>query len=182
MARRKTKTEEADLKLAHAAGRYRNVAVVRALGTLSELADQPQLYTICWATIGAGLATGNRRLRDAGLRMLAAEWLATKAKSAIKHRVDRTRPKVPVEGGDYRMARGDSKAHPLNSFPSGHTAGAMAVATAFASEYPEHRVAAYAAATAVALVQLPRCAHYVSDIGVGAAIGLTAGALVAKAD
>lgn len=182
MARPVTKTERADLKTAQVAGRWRNTRIVRALGTVSDLADQPPLYALCWATIAVGLVRGDRRLRNAGMRMLAAEWLATKAKSAIKHRVDRTRPAVPVEGGAYRMERGDSHARPLNSFPSGHTAGALAVASAFASEYPEYRVSAFAAAIAAALIQIPRCAHYPSDIGVGAAIGLTAGGLVAKAE
>jgi undecaprenyl-diphosphatase len=182
MARRKTRTEKADLKIAQAIGGWRDTALIRTLGTLSEVADQPQLYALCWGVIGVGLVRGDKRLRNAGLRMLAAEWLATKAKSAIKHRVDRTRPDVSVDGGPYHMARGSSHAHPLSSFPSGHTAGAMAVATAFASEYPAYRLPAFAAASAIALIQLPRCTHYPSDIGVGAAIGLTAGGLVAKAE
>ena len=182
MSRRPTKIERADLDVARKAGRVRRTWPVRIAGTLSEVADQPQLYTLCWAVLVFGLLTGRRRLARTGARMLAAEWLATTAKSAVKHRIDRTRPAVPVDGGDYRMERGESHETPLNSFPSGHTAGAVAVAHAFASEYPARAVPAYAAATLIALVQIPRCRHYPTDLAAGAAIGLVAGGLVARAD
>ena len=175
-----SKVERADLKVAHTAAEWRDHPVVQVLGTASELADQPPLYTLCAATFALGVASGNRRMARAGLRMLAAEWLATRAKSAIKGRIDRTRPAVPVEGGRYRMEAGGSDAKPLNSFPSGHTAGAVAVAVAFGSEYPEHRPAALTAAGLAAAIQVPRCAHFPSDIGVGALIGLAAGWLVRK--
>lgn len=179
-ARAKHPVEKADLKVAQEAARWRDHPAVKLLGTASEIADQPQLYGLCWATIGLGVAQGNGRLARTGLRMLAAEWLATRAKSAIKHRIDRTRPVVPVDGGDYRMEKGGSHAKPLNSFPSGHTAGAVAVAVACSSEYPEHRGAALAGAAAIGAIQLPRCAHFASDVGVGAVIGLAAGWMVRR--
>lgn len=182
MSKRPSKIERADLHVAHKAATVRDSLPVRVAGTLSELADQPQLYSICWAVIAFGVFMRRRQVARTGMRMLAAEWLATKAKSAIKHRIDRTRPAVPVEGGTYRMERGRSKDKPLNSFPSGHTAGAVAVARAYASEHPEHAMPAYAAAALVALVQIPRCKHYPTDIAAGAAIGLVAGSLVARVD
>ena len=64
------------------------------------------------------------------------------------------------------------------SFPSGHSAGAAAVARAFARDYPEHAAPAYAAAGALALAQIPRCAHYPTDVGAGLALGLAAEAVV----
>jgi undecaprenyl-diphosphatase len=150
------------------------------LGWISELADQPQLYAVSAATVAIGLVRQDSRMMRAGLRMLVAEWLATKAKSFVKHRVDRTRPHVPVDGGRYRMERGSSRDKDLNSFPSGHTAGAVAVARAYASEYPEHAVQATLLATLAGAIQIPRCMHFATDIGAGAAIGLVAGSLVAK--
>ena len=57
------------------------------------------------------------------------------------------------------------------SFPSGHSAGSVAVACAFGAEYPEYRWPALAAAGAVALVQIPTCAHYPSDVAAGSAVG-----------
>src|SRR4051812_17829790 len=155
-ARKTTEVEKADRRVAEAATPARRATTVRFLGWLSEAADQPQLISICAGTLALGLLTRNARLARAGARMLAAELLATKLKSAVKHRVDRTRPRVVEDGGHYEMRRGSSKDSGENSFPSGHTAGAVTVARAFVREYPEHRMAAYGAAIAVAAIQVPR--------------------------
>lgn len=179
-ASRKTGIEKADLAAARKAGGWRDNKLLLALGKVSDLADQPPLYAICIATAGAGVIRGDGRLFRTGLRMLAAEWMATKAKGFVKHRIDRTRPRRPVEGGRYSMKRGDSHESELNSFPSGHTAGAVSVARAFASEYPQHAGKAALAAAFVGAIQIPRCKHYLSDVGVGAAIGLAAGTIAAK--
>lgn len=112
--------------------------------------------------------------------MLAAEWMATKAKSFVKHRIDRTRSRRPVEGGQYSMKRGDCHDTELNSCPSGHTAGAVSVARAFASEYPQHAGKAALAAAFVGAIQIFCCKHYLSDVGVRAAIGLAAGTIAVK--
>lgn len=173
-----SKIERADLAVADATGKSRDTVAVKALGTLSELADQPQLISICAVTLAAGLLAGNARLARAGARMLAAELLATKLKSFVKHRVDRTRPHVVANGGRYKAKPGSSHASALNSFPSGHTAGAVAVARAFVREYPEHRVAAYVCAAAVAAIQIPRSAHYPTDVTAGGIVGLLAEAAI----
>lgn len=170
--------ERADVAVAQAVAPYRKTPAIRALGTLSELADQPQLFSICAGTAVLGLVTGNRRLARAGLRMFAAELLATALKTAIKRSVDRTRPHVLVEEGRYEMRPGDGRGSPINSFPSGHTAGAVGVARAFARDYPEHAAAAYGTAAAIAAIQVPRCKHYPTDLAAGAAIGLLSEAVV----
>jgi membrane-associated phospholipid phosphatase len=181
MAKR-SKIEKADLKVAKAAASARQSWPVRLLGTLSELADQPPLIGFCAGLFAFGLVTRDRRLASAGGRMLAAELLATEMKSQIKHRVDRTRPRVAANGKTYRFEKGDDHASGLNSFPSGHTAGAVAVARAYAREYPEYGALAYGAAAAVAAIQIPRCQHYPSDLAVGAAIGLVAEVSVHRAE
>lgn len=170
-----TPVEKADKAVAETAASTRHSTVVRFLGWLSELADQPQLISICTGALLIGLATRNQRLARAGGRMLAAELLATGIKSAIKHRVDRTRPRVVEAGGDYAMQSGNSD---VSSFPSGHTAGAVSVARAFTREYPEHRVIAYGIAAAVAVIQVPRCQHYPTDLLAEALVGLAAEAVV----
>ncbi len=172
--RNKTKVEQADIAIAEAAAPLRHQPAVEALGWLSELADQPQLISLCAATLALGLVTRNARLARTGGRMLAAELLATKLKSTVKHRIDRTRPRVSDDGGDYALQLGHDHAPERNSFPSGHTAGAVAVARAVAREYPEHQGAAYAVATFVAVIQIPRCQHYLTDLAAGAIVGLAA--------
>jgi membrane-associated phospholipid phosphatase len=155
---------------------------MEALGLFASLGDQPPLRTLCAATIAAGLAGGDRRLARAGLRMLVAHTLATLAKDFVKHRVDRTRPRSKGRPGKDHVPRpGRHTAKEETSFPSGHSAGAAAVARAFARDYPEHAAPAYAAAGALALAQIPRCAHYPTDVGAGIAIGLAAEALIGAA-
>jgi membrane-associated phospholipid phosphatase len=123
----------------------------------------------------------NPRLARVGARMLASELLATAAKTVVKRSIDRTRPKVLVEEGHYEMHPGDSRGHRINSFPSGHTAGAVTVARAIARDYPEHAAAAYATAAAIAVIQIPRCTHYPTDIAAGAVVGIAAEAIVSAA-
>lgn len=179
--RRKAAThavEKADVSATKAVAPIRKSWPVRLLGGASELADQPPLITLTAAVAAIGLVTGERPLARAGFRMLGAELLATWIKTRIKHRVDRTRPYLLVERDHYSMEQGDSHESQKSSFPSGHTAGAVAVARALAREYPGARGAANGLAAAVAAVQIPRCAHFVSDIAAGAAIGVAAEAAV----
>lgn len=173
--------EKADVAVAEAVAPIAQTPLVRALGTLSEVSDQPQLRLLCAGVILAGWWRGDARLARTGVRMLAAHSLATGIKTAIKHRVDRTRPTVLVDEGRYDMGAGESDEHEETSFPSGHTAGAVAVAAAFGHEYPEYRSAAWLAAGAASLMQIPRCKHYPSDVGVGAMIGAAAAAGVGAA-
>jgi hypothetical protein len=149
----------ADAAVAAAALPYQGSPAMKALGRFASLGDQPPLRTLCAAVIAAGLAGGNRRLARAGLRMLVAHTLATAAKDFIKQRVDRTRPRSKAGNGkDHVPKPGRHTAKEETSFPSGHSAGAAAIARAFARDYPEHSAPAYAAAGALALAQIPRCA------------------------
>jgi membrane-associated phospholipid phosphatase len=175
----KRKAEQADVEVALVAAEARNHPIVRAAGALSELADQPPLITGCAAVCVVGVAIGNQRLARAGLRMLLAELLATAAKDMIKHRIDRSRPRSVIAGKPYRAEPGDEHESESNSFPSGHTAGAVAVARAFARDYPEHANTAYAIAAATGAVQVPRSAHYPVDVAAGAVIGLLSDYVVA---
>jgi membrane-associated phospholipid phosphatase len=168
---------EAEASAAQALSPYANA---RWLERLADLGDQPQLRTLCVAAIAAGLAAGRAsgygpRLARAGLRMLVAHQLATMGKNFVKRRIDRTRPRsLSRPGKHHRPSPGSSEAKEETSFPSGHAAGAAAVARAFAREFPRHRSAATAAGAVLAAVQVPRCAHYPSDIGAGLALGLAA--------
>lgn len=173
-----TPLEKADVAVAQAAAPYQDTPAVKALGLVGELGDQPPLIALSVATLGWGLVARDRRLARAGARMLAAHLLATAVKNAIKTRVDRTRPFVLAEEGCYEMKPGRKRGKESTSFPSGHTAGAVAVARAVAREFPERKAAAYGAAATIAAIQIPRCAHYPTDIGAGALIGLMAEAAV----
>lgn len=173
--------EKADVAVAKAAAPWRKHPVVKALGTVSEVGDQPQMITICALTLGAGLLRRDGRLLGAGARMLASHLLATVIKMAVKKRVDRTRPFVLDDEGRYEMTVGSRDDKKYNSFPSGHTAGAVAVARAFGRTYPHHAHKANLGAASIAAIQIPRCSHYPSDIAAGALIGIGAEVFVQTA-
>ena len=151
---------------------------IRFLDQFGKLGDQPELRIISGAMILAGALFGKARMTRAGVRMLIAHEAATAAKNAIKLRVDRTRPRNATERREKKPRKGKSKAKALTSFPSGHSAGAMAVARAFSREYPEYGAAALGVATVVAAGQVPRCAHYPTDVVAGVTIGLATEAAV----
>lgn len=170
-----TDIEQVDRSIAQTAAPARTSTPIRLLGWLSEVTDQPQLITLCTSVLAIGLLRKDRRLAVAGGNMLAAELLATAAKDMIKHRIDRTRPEAVQDGKGYEMRPGRSRQSDRSSFPSGHTAGAVAVAHAFADAYPAQRLAAYGVAGAIALIQIPRSKHYLSDLVAGGVIGMAAG-------
>ena len=82
------------------------------------------------------------------------------------------RPEAREGEDDHRVKSGVSASHDATSFPSGHSAGALAVGAAFGRAFPEHKAVAVGSATAIALLQVPRRSHYLSDVIVGSAIGL----------
>jgi hypothetical protein len=165
---------DADKAATDAVDPYRKSVAVRAMSWASELGDQPQMLALSGGLLALGLVRHDGRMARAGGRMIGAHLLATMAKNFIKHRVDRTRPRSTGNGKDHEPRPGRSRAKEETSFPSGHSAGAAAVARAFARDYPEHRGAALAGAGFIALAQIPRCAHYPTDVGAGLAIGLAA--------
>ena len=137
---------------------------------VAEAGDQPPLVILSLSVVAAGLAGRNARLRRTGMRMLTAHSLSTLFKLVIKDRIDRTRPS---EDG-YCFQTGRSRDGGLRSMPSGHSAGTVAVAGAIPPDYPAALVPAASVATAIAAVQLPVRNHFLSDVLVGAGLGLAA--------
>lgn len=169
---------DADLEITDELGEHRDSLPVQALSKFSKLGDQPELRLISAGLIAAGLALGHRRLSSAGMRMLIAHELATIAKNFAKDRIDRTRPRSASDRRQASARPGQRTAKEHTSFPSGHSAGAIAVAQAFAREFPEHRASALAAAGLIAAGQIPKCAHYPTDVAAGVVVGAASEALV----
>jgi len=172
---------EIDHKAHGAAEQERGNPAVRIAGILSEVGDQPQARMLCGGVLLLGLVRRDTRLIGTGVRMLLAHELATVAKNAIKQRVDRRRPRSASDREDEKPHAGHSHDKEETSFPSGHSAGAMAIASAYAAVYPRHRGPAMLGAGAVALAQIPRCAHHPSDVGAGLAIGAASSGVVSVA-
>jgi undecaprenyl-diphosphatase len=160
-----------DVAHTHRATLSEDGPVLRAAGKASELADQPPLIALSAATMVAGAVLRHPAVLRAGTRMLASHLIATGIKTVLKSGIDRTRPSRAVKEG-HRIEPGDgADDSSLNSFPSGHTAGAVAVAQAVAHESTAAGLPLQAAALGVAAMQPRRGKHYVSDVVAGAAIG-----------
>ena len=156
---------------------YAETAAVAALHPISKLGDQPQLRTIAGALVLAGLIARSHRLVNAGARMIVAHEAATFVKDMLKTEVDRTRPRSADSRHEKKPKKGKHTSKEMTSFPSGHSAGSIAAARAFAREFPEYAAAAIGAGATIALLQIPRCAHYPSDVAAGLAVGLASEAV-----
>jgi membrane-associated phospholipid phosphatase len=178
-SRQPTTIERAELALIDRAAPILCHPVVEAVGKVGKIGDQPPLLILSAAVMGAGLLRRDVKLARTGARMTLAHVLATAVKTAGKDNIDRTRPRSRAENGAYEAGLGTSKDSELRSFPSGHTAGAIAVGQAVAREYPIAGKAAQAAAGMIGVLQVPRKAHFPTDVAAGALIGLVAETAVA---
>jgi membrane-associated phospholipid phosphatase len=170
------KVESIDLRVSRKVAISEQRPVGRLVRRFAEIGDQPPLVVISLGVIAAGLASGQDRLRRTGCRMLTAHSLSTIAKLAGKGSVDRTRPGALNEKA-YRLEKGHSDDGRLRSMPSGHSAGIVAVAGAIAADYPQALIPAAAASVAIGAAQVPSRNHYLSDVVVGAGIGLAVAGL-----
>ena len=107
-----------------------------------------------------GRATGSRRMSAVGADLIEAQVVAQTVIQGLKHTVQRERP----DGSDNR------------SFPSGHTGSAFATATVLQRHFgwkvgaPAYAFGAYVGAARIATDK-----HHLSDVLLGAGIGLVAG-------
>jgi membrane-associated phospholipid phosphatase len=111
-------------------------------------------------TYGIGRLTGNARVASVGGHLLQAQAMAQGVTHAIKYSVRRMRP-----DGSTR-----------NSFPSGHTSVSFASATVLQREFGwKVGAPAYVLASYVGYARIQQKRHYLSDVVLGAAIGIVAG-------
>ncbi len=163
----------ADVLIPHAEG-----TAIKALGAVSDLSDQEPLYAAAAAVLATAIALRDGPTWRTGTRILASHLLATALRGVIKKMVDRTRPEAAARRGDYVLREGERHESDFNSFPSGHTAGAVAVALAVGRDNPAARVPAIGLAALAGAAQILRSRHYVTDVVAGAVIGIAADALV----
>lgn len=168
----------ADHAATHKAAEHRDAPLAKATGFLAEIGDQPQMIATAIGTAAVGLVLKRPDIVRGGVRMLAAHLVATAVKNAVKHSVDRARPEKAIDDGETTFEPGKSRDHDMTSFPSGHTAGAVAVAIAVSRDVDGAGVPAALIATGVAAAQPVTGKHYLSDLVAGAAVGWIAEALV----
>lgn len=171
---------QADVAVATKMTRYQDHPGAKVAAFAGEILDQPPLFTVCGAVVAWGLLTGDRELARRGGHMLASAVVATWIKGGIKKIVARPRPNVLPEVGGHEVSLMGPDEGPWNSFPSGHTAGGMAVARAIARARPDLGLPAYAALATLVAARLPQGGHYPIDLLAGAVVGAVAEAAVAR--
>jgi membrane-associated phospholipid phosphatase len=174
MPHAETAFEDAELDLARRIEPLRDTPIAHWLHPVSKLADQPPMVGMAGLLLAAGLLARRPRIASAGARMLGSVLLATAAKHVIKHHVTRTRPHRLLDEGEYKRQAAEPDQKADQSFPSGHTADAVAAARAVSRAIPEAAVPAAAFAALAAVAQPLRAAHYPSDVAAGGAIGFLA--------
>jgi membrane-associated phospholipid phosphatase len=137
-----------------------------------------------WAAIGVsvvalsgGLVTRNRRLLDTGRDAVEAEILAAGiATPALKYAVGRVRPSDGSDADEFKPFSGN------NSFPSGHTTEAFAVAAVLAARADGWvvPVVSYTLATCVAYARVHDRGHWASDAIAGGLVGTLIGRTVVR--
>ena len=139
------------------------------VGTLNPIGNGVTLLLVC-----AALAVGCHVFRWSRLR--TAAWLGVLAfacagllEFAVKHLVGRPRPDADL---DVFTILGPTLVPDADSFPSGHATSAFAVARVFAAYFPWLTWPLYLVAAGIAAGRVYLERHYVSDIVIGASIGL----------
>jgi membrane-associated phospholipid phosphatase len=180
-SKRLTPVERAELALVDRTGHLARHPAIKAIGAIGNVGDQPPLLALSAVVMGAGLLRRDVKLARTGARMTLSHLLATAVKTLGKDHIDRSRPRSRIEEGHYEAGTGTSHDPALRSFPSGHTAGAVALGESVAREFPESRTAARSVAGMIGLLQVPRRAHFPTDVLAGAVIGVAAEFVVAVA-
>ncbi len=144
---------------------------------LPPVEDAAEHTKLWWAAAVVMAAGGRGRGRQAAAVGITAMAVAELLSNGVaKQLVERRRPPKEWIPNDDVEDRPDS-----SSFPSGHTAAAVAFTAAVAPSWPWAGAACGVPMTLVAIERVHSGAHYPSDVAAGAVIGLAAAALVRKA-
>jgi hypothetical protein len=126
-----------------------------------------------------GLVTGSEREQTTSVLLLESMLTTSVWTNSLKALAGRERPRE-VDAtfaeweGPHFMGDQDEVSKSLRSFPSGHTAGAFALATVLAHQYPSKGIVpvlAYGGAATMGFSRMVVDAHWLSDVVVGGLIG-----------
>ncbi len=165
---------DADRSLATLAAARIPPDVGRVLSAVEEAAESTKLW---WGAAAAMAWLGGRRGRRAAVTGLTALLLGQLMANGLGKRLaDRPRPPKEWFPHDEVDDRPDS-----SSFPSGHTAAAVAFTAGVASAWPAAGAVCALPAALVALERVQSGAHYPTDVVGGAVIGLAGAWLTHRA-
>lgn len=133
------------------------------------------------ALISSGLNWRRQLDRRLAMRLIGGTYLGSLIVDVLKLIIPRVRPRAAMldTGGNALdtfgrtlLEAGDHSRSTLMSFPSGHAAVAAGLAASLCWFYPSGRLAFIALAVLASLQRINSSSHYLSDICVGAALGL----------
>jgi len=139
------------------------------LARLARRFGQPEVYApVALGTVAAGLLAGDARILRAGGRITGSLLLAGATVNLLKPLVGRARPRFSAEPYHFRPLSNQ------DSWPSGHTAVAFALATSVSDElrFAPASVALYGAATLTAWSRVNDNRHWATDVAAGALVGI----------
>jgi membrane-associated phospholipid phosphatase len=150
------------------------------IGLLGWWQQRLQLRPVTFSMAGLGhWATDwwrqRNRLTDIGARGLLAQVSISVVVQLLKHIVGRPRPRFAHSDS---FSLGPSLATGFDSFPSGHAANAFGAAAVLAWFFPAVRIPLYLVAGLVALSRVLRGSHFLTDVLVGAVVGVVIGSMV----
>lgn len=137
--------------------------------TPTEIANSFGTPLVLLPLIGGVYLSGDKATAKEALSALATVSIWTQG---LKMLTGRERPLVGDQKGSFM---GPSIGGGRESFPSGHTAAAFAVATVLAHKHPKQKWLYYGLASAVGFARIRKSAHFPSDVLVGAGVGMFAG-------
>ncbi len=148
--------------------RWQRPLSIRLLRTITHLGDGS-----VWTFVGVVLfAIGTPETNALALRLLASAGVAALMAQVVKRLSKRRRPNAGIAGFTSLVQNPDAF-----SFPSGHTAAAVAAAIAWAGEGSFLGMLAAGLAGVVGFSRVALGAHYPLDVMVGVVIGLSCGVL-----
>lgn len=148
--------------------------VGRALSVLEEGAEGSKLW--CGAAMAMAWWGGWRGRRAAGSGLVALAVGQLVSNGVCKQLAGRSRPPKQWFPHDEVDDRPTS-----SSFPSGHTAAAVAFTAAVVPAWPAAGAVCGLSAALVAIERVQSGAHYLSDVAGGAVVGLAAAWLTRRA-
>ncbi|MFG3016820.1 phosphatase PAP2 family protein [Streptomyces cinerochromogenes] len=139
--------------------------VGRVLSAVEEAAENTKLWCAAAAVMATGGGWRGRRAAATGLVALGVAQILSNG--VCKQLADRSRPPKEWIPHDEVEDRPDS-----SSFPSGHTAAAVAFTAAVAAVWPTAGMLCAVPAVMVTVERVQSGAHYPSDVAAGAGIGV----------
>lgn len=155
-------------------GSIPNPWLVRFSDIGDRLGKGESLVILSLVLLAVGYGLKHPQWKDAGRQSLIAHGLAGLSANILKHAIGRSRPKFMHAGNLELSPAGGSG---WDSFPSGHAAASIAVATVLAAKFPRARWPILVAAVAIAASRILRGSHFLTDVAGGAALGYVMGVI-----